>query len=190
MTSKPSWLQDAQDSWTFRGQNRPPFAIEPGPNQESVWDYPRPPAIVPDRRTVVVKVGDVVIAQSTDTVRVCETASPPAFYIPPNDINFDYISVVAGSSFCEWKGPARYWAVSAAALPPNSPPATISVGWDYPDPLGDFRSLAGYLSFYPGRVDCFVDDERVQAQAGGFYGGWITQEIVGPFKGDPGTGGW
>lgn len=183
MTSKPEWLRKAQESWNFRGQDRPPFAIDPKPGQESVWDYPRPPAIVPDSRSVVVRAGKIVIAESTAAVRICETASPPTFYIPPADIDMDKLTVADGSSFCEWKGTARYWQLA------NSESAE-PIGWDYPDPLADFESIAGYFSFYPARVECYVDGERVTAQAGGFYGGWITAEIVGPFKGDPGTSGW
>lgn len=180
----PRWLQRAQDSWTFRGQMRPPFALEPGPDQESVWDYPRPPALLTDSRQVVVKYDETIIADSTKSIRICETASPPAFYIPPKDINFDALTPAAGTSFCEWKGAARYWRLTHPGA------AESPVGWDYPEPLPEFESIAGYLSFYPGRIACFVADERVQAQEGGFYGGWITTEIVGPYKGDPGTSGW
>ncbi len=181
MTSTPEWLRRAQESWNFRGQGRPPFAIEPGPGQESVWDYPRPPAMVADSRRVVVKAGELVIADSTATVRICETASPPAFYVPPADVNMAHLVIAAGSSFCEWKGAARYWRLDHSEQP---------VGWDYPEPMAGSEPIAGYLSFYPARIECYVDGERVTAQAGGFYGGWITADVVGPFKGDPGTGGW
>ena len=115
-------------------------------------------------------------------MRVCETASPPTFYIPPAGVNPDALVSVAGSSYCEWKGSAAYWALASE---PGRP-----VAWSYPKPKRAFRGLRDYLSFYPDRVECRVDGARVQAQAGGFYGGWVTPEIVGPFKGDPGTGGW
>ena len=170
--------------WFYRGKQRPPFAVEPAPGQESVWDYPRPPDLRPDSRLVEVKAGaaDRTIARSTRTVRVCETASPPTFYIPPADVTPDALVSAAGSSYCEWKGTAVYWALAGE---PGRP-----VAWSYPKPKRAFRSLRDFLGFYPGRVECFVDGVRVRAQAGGFYGGWITPEIVGPFKGDPGTGGW
>lgn len=168
--------------WQYRGQQRPPYAVEPGPGQESVWDYPRPPELRPDSRRVEVLAAGQMIADSTRTVRVCETASPPTFYIPPTDVLWSTLITVEGQTFCEWKGSAVYWALAAD---PGTP-----VAWAYPKPKRAFRSLRDYVCFYPGRVECRVDGARVRAQEGGFYGGWITPEIVGPFKGDPGTGGW
>jgi uncharacterized protein (DUF427 family) len=168
--------------WNFRGERRPPFAIEPGTGQESVWDYPRPPAIRADNRLVEVTDGGVSIARSQQTYRVCETASPPTFYLPPQDVNLDLLVSVSGRSYCEWKGSAEYWALASK---PEHP-----VAWSYPRPRARFRKLRDYLSFYPGRIECYVAGERVKPQAGSFYGGWITSEITGPFKGDPGTGNW
>lgn len=168
--------------WTFKGQQRPAFADEPGPGQESVWDYPRPPALVPSGRLVEVRDGPVMLARSQRCVRVLETASPPTWYLPPEDIETGLLVAAPGRSFCEWKGRAQYWALARAPQVP--------VGWSYPAPTKAFAALAGWLSFYPGRVDCIVDGQRVRAQAGGFYGGWITDDITGPFKGEPGTGGW
>ena len=164
------------------GLSRPPFAIEPGTGQESVWDYPRPPAIRADSRPVEVIAGGVTIARSMRTYRVCETASPPTFYLPPNDVDLHHLVSVSGRSYCEWKGSAVYWALAAS---PEQP-----VAWFYPKPRARFRKLRDYFSFYPGRIECYVAGERVIPQAGGFYGGWITSEITGPFKGDPGTGNW
>ena len=171
-----------RDLWNFRGERRPSFAIEPGEGQESVWDYPRPPAIRADIRLVEVTNGGMTIASSKGTYRVCETASPPTFYIPPQDIHLDGLISIRGSSYCEWKGSAEYWSLAAS---PDLP-----VAWCYPKPRPRFDKLRGYFSFYPGRVECYVDGERVRPQAGGFYGGWITSEVTGPFKGDPGTGSW
>lgn len=168
--------------WTNTGAERPPFAREPGPGQESVWDYPRPPAIVADTRRIVVGTADDPLATTSGAVRVLETASPPTFYLPPDDVRCDRLVRVAGRSFCEWKGEAEYWALASA-------PDT-SIAWSYPNPLPEFASVTGWLAFYPGRVACFVDDEVVRPQDGGFYGGWITNEVVGPFKGEPGTSGW
>ena len=169
--------------WTYRGQRRPDFAIEPGPAQESVWDYPRPPALRPDSRRVTVHHDGVLVADSARASRVCETASPPTFYLPPEDVLFEHLVPAGGSSWCEWKGEARYWA-------PAADPAGPPIGWSYPSPTPAFEGIRDWLSFYPGRLDARVDGIRVDPQPGGFYGGWITPEIVGPCKGEPGTGGW
>ncbi len=136
---------------------------------------------MPDGRLVIVGDPDRPLASTRSAVRVLETASPPTFYVPAADVDTDRLVRAEGRSFCEWKGPARYWSLDADP--------TI-IGWDYPEPFSEFAAIAGCYSFYPGRVPCRVDGERVRAQAGGFYGGWITDEVVGPFKGDPGTGGW
>ena len=168
--------------WDNTGQQRPEFAAEPGPGQESVWDYPRPPAIQRDNRLIEVRDGDALIASTRDSCRVLETASPPTFYLPADAIGWDRLVEVGGTSVCEWQGMAKYWAL---ARDPETP-----VAWAYPRPKPRFDVVKDYLAFYPGRVDCFVDGERVVAQAGGFYGGWITAEILGPFKGEPGTGHW
>ncbi len=170
--------------WRYDGHQRPPFAAEPAPGQESVWDYPRPPRIELDTREVVVQVGHIKIARTRRAQRVLETASPPTLYIPSADVGTEYLLPAPGASVCEWKGTARYWTVSAP------PVTTNAVGWSYDDPLPKFDVIRGHLSFYPGRIECYVGGIRVTAQAGGFYGGWITPEVVGPFKGDPGTSGW
>jgi len=169
--------------WANRGQSRPDFAIEPGPGQESVWDYPRPPALEPDGRRVVVKVGDTVLADTTGAFRILETASPPGYYIPPEDVRQELLRPESGQTFCEWKGVASYWSVT-------SEPERGPVAWSYTAPNAQFAQIERYFGFYPGRVECYVGDERVRPQPGGFYGGWITDEVVGPWKGEPGTGGW
>jgi uncharacterized protein (DUF427 family) len=169
--------------WTYRGQKRPDFAIVPKTGQESVWDYPRPPKLAPDARRVEVRYGDQVVAACTRTYRVLETASPPAFYIPPQDVNWERLRSAAGTSICEWKGVAQYWKLTA------KPEAGI-VGWSYPAPKAAFTKIRDYVSFYPAALDCYVAGEKVRAQPGPFYGGWVTDEIVGPFKGEPGTGHW
>ena len=169
--------------WEYRGQKRPPFAEIPGIDQESVWDYPRPPKTVPCNRTVEVTANDIVIARSQNAVRVLETASPPTFYIPPTDVDWTQLIEIPGTSFCEWKGSATYWAL-------KSDPDKIPVGWNYPNPSPEFDEIRSYIAFYPGRVSCFVNGEKVRPQAGKFYGGWITDDIVGPFKGEPGSGHW
>lgn len=146
-----------------------------------MWDYPRPPAVVADSRPIEVSTGQRTVAKADRSVRVLETSHPPAFYLPPESAVTDQLVTVPGSSHCEWKGAAEYLAIAGTTEP---------VGWRYPDPYPEFAEYAGWISFYPGRVRCTVDGELAQAQAGGFYGGWITDEIVGPFKGEPGTSGW
>jgi uncharacterized protein (DUF427 family) len=177
-------LERARSAWQQRGQHRPPFARTPGPGQESVWDYPRPPVIVDDTRRVQVKVGDILIADTRAAKRVLETASPPTFYLPPDSLQCDCLRPDSETSFCEWKGRANYFSVVTAnqAIP--------HAAWSYANPFEAFAAIKNYLSFYPNRVACYVDGEQVRAQAGEFYGGWITDEIVGPFKGEAGTAAW
>lgn len=172
--------------WRYTGKGRPPFAEDPGEAQESVWDYPRPPRLVPDAREVVVQVGHQELVRTRRALRVLETASPPTFYLPFADARLDLMVEARemSSTFCEWKGGARYWSLidGDVQLP--------GVAWSYPSPNPPYQAIANCFSLYPGRVACFVDGERVMAQGGGFYGGWVTREIVGPWKGNPGTGGW
>lgn len=161
---------------------RPDFAIKPAPGQESVWDYPRPPAIQRDSRPIEVRAGNAILARTRGSYKVMETASPPTFYIPPGDVDFELLVSVQGATVCEWKGAASYWALAGS---PEQP-----VAWSYERPRPRFDMVRGYLAFYPGRVECYLDGERVKPQPGSFYGGWITAEVVGPFKGEPGTGHW
>ncbi len=177
-------LKRARGAWQLRGQARPPGALEPGPGQESVWDYPRPPVIVADPRLVQVKLDGTLIAETRVARRVLETASPPTFYLPPDAVRSGCLRPASGSSFCEWKGRASYFSVCVGEH------CEENAAWTYPDPFTEFAAIRNYVAFYPQRLECYVDGERVQAQAGGFYGGWITAEIVGPFKGEPGTAGW
>jgi len=176
--------QPTAHPWRHRGQERPPFAIVPGAGQESVWDYPRPPVLVADPRLVEVRLGELEIASTRRALRVLETASPPTFYLPRADVRMELLVPTPRHSLCEWKGQASYFDVGSGrdAIP--------AAAWSYEDPTAAFAAIRGHIAFYPGRVACYVAGERVRAQAGGFYGGWITGEIVGPFKGEPGTGGW
>lgn len=168
--------------WTYQGQKRPDFAVVPGSGQESVWDYPRPPVAKRCNRCVEVRDNGNIIARTDSSYRLMETASPPTFYIPPEDISWELLVETEGSSVCEWKGAARYWAL---AREPRLP-----IAWDYQRPRARFNVLKNHVSFYPGRIECHVDGERVKPQPGRFYGGWITDDVVGPFKGEPGTGHW
>jgi uncharacterized protein (DUF427 family) len=179
-------LDAARAAWRWRGQERPPWAEEPGPGQRSVWDFPRPPRIEPVAETVRVELGGVALAHSERAVAVLETASAPTVYVPPEDVRIDWMREQEGaSSWCEWKGRATHW---AAVLDGIERPA---IAWSYPDPFAEFASIAGWLSFYPARVDgCFVGEVRAAPQPGGLYGGWVTPDLAGPIKGGPGSSGW
>ena len=178
-------LARAAAMWRHVGRERPPFALAPGPGQESVWDYPRPPRLVPDAREVIVMAGSVEIARSCQALRLLETASPPGFYLPALDVRTDLFTPAAGLSNCEWKGEAVYWSVKQ----PEGDKLD-SVAWSYPQPLAPYEALAGHFGFYPQHLACFVDGARVQPQPGRFYAGWITLDVIGPFKGAAGSGGW
>lgn len=170
--------------WKYAGQIRPPFAIEPKPGQESVWDYPRPPRLERCQSVVEVYASDERLARTSAAYRVLETASPPTFYLPPHDIDLSLFNIATDTSYCEWKGQAQYWSLNIAD---NDEQA---VAWSYPVIAASFKAIENYLCFYPSRVACFVEGERVRSQKGDFYGGWVTNHIVGPWKGGPGTAGW
>jgi len=159
--------------------------IEPSPGQESVWDYPRPPRVEGVSKRIQVVFNGVLIADSVRANRVLETSHPPVYYIPLEDIRTEYLVEAAGSSVCEWKGRARYYTVAVGNR------RAERVAWSYPEPKPGYEAIQGHLAFYAGPMDaCTVDGERVGPQPGGFYGGWITADVVGPFKGGPGTVGW
>lgn len=180
----PQDLERARNAWIYRGQQRPAFAVVPAEGQESVWDYPRPPAYVPDQRLVEVSAGEQRIARTEHAIRVLETGHPPAFYLPPEAVDQARLRPSARRSFCEWKGEAEYFDVEGSA-------GWISNAlWRYPQPEGEAGVIAGWFAAYPSLLRCVVAGEPVRTQAGGFYGGWITDELVGPFKGEPGTGHW
>ncbi|HMM96990.1 DUF427 domain-containing protein [Phycicoccus sp.] len=156
-----------------------------GPGQESVWDYPRPPAVDPSGESVEVWLGGVRVAASTRTLRVLETSHPPTYYLPVEDWLEGALRLTAGSSVCEWKGEAAYFDVTGGDA------LAQSAAWTYPRPRHGFEALAGHVAVMPGAMErCLVDGEVVTSQAGGFYGGWITHRVVGPFKGGAGTWGW
>jgi uncharacterized protein (DUF427 family) len=155
------------------------------PVVENVWDYPRPPALVPCDRRVRIELGGVVIADSSRALRVLETSHPPTIYVPRDDVAPDVLRAGAGGSLCEWKGRAVYEDVVVGSR-------VVERGaWHYPEPALPFAALTGHVSFYPGRMDAaWLGGERVRAQRGDFYGGWITRDLRGPFKGGAGTAGW
>tara|TARA_Y100000588_G_scaffold81095_1_gene85198 strand:+ start:1754 stop:2335 length:582 start_codon:yes stop_codon:yes gene_type:complete len=168
-------LKRARSGWKFRGLKRPEFAVVPEVNQESVWDYPRPPRIEQDPSLLKIFSKEKTIAKSVSSLRVLETASPPTYYVPESDIDMQQLKPCDGYSLCEWKGEARYFSLLDDLLP---------IAWFYPKPFDEFSLLKDHVSFYPTRVRCILNGERVRPQPGGFYGGWITKKIVGPFKGD------
>jgi len=153
---------------------------------ESVWDYPRPPRVEPSGKRVRVVLGGEVIADSTRAHRVLETSHPPVYYVPLDDIAPGALEPAAGgATFCEWKGSASYYDVTGGDR------RVARAAWTYLDPAPRFEAIRGAVAFYPGRMDeCTLDGEFVEAQPGDLYGCWITSEIVGPFKGAPGTRGW
>jgi uncharacterized protein (DUF427 family) len=159
--------------------------INPEPGQESVWDYPRPPRLEDTNKHIQVVFNDIVIVDTHSAKRVLETSHPPTYYIPPGDIKIEYLILMPKSSFCEWKGIANYYTIRVGDKQAHN------AAWFYPNPTPNFTSIKHCVAFYAHLMDaCYVDGERVQPQPGNFYGGWVTHDIVGPFKGSPGTWGW
>ena len=157
----------------------------PGPGQESVWDYPRPPRVEPSDREVVVVLGGVEVCRTRRALRVLETSHPPVWYLPVEDWQSGALVPAGGSSYCEWKGVATYLDVVGGDR------RAERAAWTYPEPAAGFAALRATVAVYPGRMDaCTVDGEQGRPQDGGFYGGWVTDDVVGPFKGAPGTLGW
>ena len=159
--------------------------IKPGPGQESVWDYPRPPKLEPTDKHISVYFKGEFIADTRRAWRVLETSHPPVYYVPPEDVRTDYLTPSQGSSWCEWKGQAAYFDIVAGEKTAGK------AAWSYPKPTPSIAAIKDHVAFYAGLMDrCLVDGEEVTPQPGEFYGGWITSDIVGPFKGQPGTSGW
>lgn len=163
----------------------PSKPIETQSEQESVWDYPRPPRLELSSKHIQVVFNGVVIADSMRTQRVLETSHPPAYYIPPEDIKMESLKPTPQGSYCEWKGNAGYYTVMVGDK------QAVNAAWYYSEPTPTFTSIKNYVAFYANCMDaCYVDGERVIPQPGDFYGGWITSSIIGPFKGSTGTWGW
>ena len=184
MSDIPDWAQAARDSWQWRGSVRPSFAAVPGPGQVSVWDFPRPPQLAIDTREVVIQWGEIEVARTNRAVLVLETSHPPTYYLPWADVVRHLLQPAAGGSACEWKGPAKYWTLvdGARRLP--------KVAWSYPNPLAGAEPISDCVAFYPESLQCTVGGQPVRPQPGGFYGGWITPDLAGPFKGVAGSSGW
>mgnify|MGYP006282016885 CR=1 FL=1 len=162
-----------------------PKRIAPGPGQESVWDYPRPPRLEAVRVPIRIEHNGERLVDAAGGFRVLETSHPPTYYIRAADVDESKVEVVAGGSVCEWKGPATYLDVVIGGE------RLEKVAFRYDDPTPSFRDIQGYYSFYAWPFDrVTVNDEVVTPQPGRFYSGWITANVVGPFKGEPGTWGW
>jgi uncharacterized protein (DUF427 family) len=164
----------------------PPAArVAPGPGQESVWDYPRPPRVEPSDEEVEVVLGGEVVARTRNALRVLETSHPPVYYLPFASFTWGAVVPAEGTTFCEFKGTATYFDLVGGGR--RAPRAA----WTYEQPAVGFEAIYAHLAVMPGLVDrCTVNGEVVVPQEGGFYGGWITSRVVGPFKGGPGTVGW
>jgi len=159
--------------------------IPPQPGQESVWDYPRPPRLEDSNKSIQVIFNGVTLVDTCRAKRVLETSHPPVYYIPPEDIRMEYLIPSLRTTYCEWKGPGAYYTVVVGDR------RAENVAWYYPNPTPAFVPIKNYVAFYAGPMDaCYVDGEKVTPQPGEFYGGWITSDIVGPFKGVPGSWGW
>ena len=162
-----------------------PNPIPPKPGQESVWDYPRPAIVQNTDKHLKVIFNGIVLAETNQAKRVLETSHPPFYYIPPKDVKLKHLIPNDRKTFCEWKGDASYYDVSVGDK------YVSNAVWQYLNPTSNFISIEGYYSFYASLMDaCYTNDELVTPQAGDFYGGWITSDIVGPFKGEPGTRWW
>jgi uncharacterized protein (DUF427 family) len=185
VTAKADPYAAQREKWRNFPRVRPANIVQPGPGQESVWDYPRPPRVEPVALRVRVEFGGRIIAETGRALRVCETSSPPAYYLPPTDVDLDCLLSSQRTSFCEWKGVAHYWTVR------NGARIAKDAAWSYPDPGPGYEEIRDYVSFCPSRMDsCYVGDARVTPQPGFYYGGWVTPDLVGPFKGVPGSETW
>jgi uncharacterized protein (DUF427 family) len=154
-------------------------------SRESVWDYPRPPRLESTGQRIRVVFAGTTVADSLRALRLLETSHPPTYYIPPGDVRMDLLKSTHRRSFCEYKGTATYFSLEVGVR------WSADCAWSYPAPVEAYEALRDHFAFYAGLVDeCWVDEERARPQPGGFYGGWITSDLEGPFKGDPGTLGW
>ncbi|MDQ3493526.1 MAG: DUF427 domain-containing protein [Chloroflexota bacterium] len=165
-----------------------PRGITPEPigaGQESVWDYPRPPRVEPVSERIRVVLGGRTLADSTRALRVLETSHPPVYYVSREDVDLTHLDASARSTFCEWKGMAGFLDYD------DGQRRIEQVAWSYLSPEPGYEALTGHVAFYAGKVEeAWLADELATPQPGRFYGGWVTSGVVGPFKGEPGSGGW
>jgi uncharacterized protein (DUF427 family) len=163
-----------------------PKPISPQPDRESVWDYPRPPRLERSQKQIKIIFNGITLAATNHAYRVLETSHPPVYYLPPEDIQMQYLQpTTLRGSFCEWKGVAGYYTVMVESKKAEN------AAWFYHDPTPDFAKIKDYVAFYAALMDaCYLNEELVQPQPGGFYGGWITSDLIGPFKGESASWGW
>lgn len=176
---KTSEIERARSHWQFRGKSRPAFATKPKRGESSVWDFPRPPVIEAVPVTMTVRFRTQVIATTERGRRVLETAGAPTYYFPPEDVIAPLIENDS-RSICEWKGLAQSLSL----------PGKTNVGWRYIEMFPEFKTLHYWVAFYPSAVDCYLGEQLVSPQPGGYYGGWVSDDLVGPIKGEPGSSGW
>lgn len=186
MTDLPSDLQKERDKWRNWPRIRPDQIVIPGPGQESVWDYPRPPRVEPVFVPLRVEIlGRQILAETCRGYRVLETSGPPVYYFPPEAIHQEYLLPSSTRCLCEWKGISHSWSIRI------NDDFSPDAAWSYPDPWEGYEHIKNYFAFNASRVEaCFVNGERVRPQPGEYYGGWITSNIVGPFKGESGSENW
>jgi uncharacterized protein (DUF427 family) len=170
--------------WRYRGIERPGFAEPVAPGDESVWDFPRPPRSEPVAAPLRVEHGERVLAATGRGIRILETAGAPTYYFPPEDVESTLLVDVADQSLCEWKGLATGFRLY------DQPDGSAAAGWRYEQTFPEFTSIRGWSAFYPGVLACFIGDEQVRPQPGGYYGGWVTERLRGPIKGEPGSESW
>ncbi len=170
--------------WHYRGTTRPAFAEATAAGQESVWDFPRPPRREPVVSPLLVTHGGSTLASTHRGARIVETAGAPTYYFPPEDVAVVMLVDLPGQSLCEWKGLATSVALRA------TPGASRPVGWRYDATFSEFVSIQGWYAFYPGALACFIGAEQASAQPGGYYGGWVTDNLKGPIKGERGSDAW
>lgn len=180
----PKSLKLARAQWLWRGKERPPFAEIPEQGQISVWDFPRPPEIIREHREIEIHWGPTLVARTNGAWAVRETSHPPTFYLPMSDVIDALLRPAGQGSFCEWKGPALYWDLV------NGEHCLTRVAWSYPQPLAGAEPLSDCIAFYAHQLHCTVGGAPVVPQSGGFYGGWITPDLSGPFKGEPDSSDW
>jgi uncharacterized protein (DUF427 family) len=173
---------------TYRFAARIPEGVEPvvpGPGEESVWDFPRPPRVEPVAERVRVVVDGIAIADTTRAMRVLETAGAPVYYVPRMDVRADVLRRATRTTACEWKGAATYWSLATGRR------QVTEIAWSYDAPLPGYEAIRGHMAFYAGLVDeAWVGEDQAVPQPGGYYGGWLTPRVVGPVKGGPGSFGW
>ncbi|MBK8434646.1 MAG: DUF427 domain-containing protein [Chloroflexi bacterium] len=159
--------------------------LPPAPGQESVWDYPRPPRLEPTSKRLQIVFNGQTIADTNRGYRFLETSHPPTYYIPPADVQMQFLRRTTQNSICEWKGQAGYYSIEVDGK------TAENVAWFYATPNPAYAAIKDYLCFYAQHMDaCYVAGELVVPQPGGFYGGWITQDICGPFKGEADSWWW